>query len=317
MNLHDNEDPPRPTLQHRFEYLLLRILGAVCGVLPRRIALGIAWLIGVFAFSVLRLRRDVTLSNIRQAFPEEGAAGLRRIARAAYVNLAVVGMDMLRVRYLDREKVLSLVRLDPESESLYRRLMEDGRGLISTTAHYGTWELLGARVAALGEPSIAIVQPQRNPLVDRDLKRVRAKLGLEVVDRRGASREVVRTLNQGGSVMILADQDAGIRYGAFMDFFGKPAATHTGPAHFAVRSGAPMIAGWIHREGSNYSAGIDRLDEEALAGLTPDADEQTRVERLTEMYLHWLEDLIRKDPGQYLWQHRRWKTRPEGEGGQV
>jgi len=184
-------------------------MGLLMGALPRPMALGLAWPLGVFAFDIIRIRRRVTLENLAQAFPDKSPAERRRIGRAAFINLTVVAIEMLRVRHLTREKVLSLVHMDEESEALHHRIMKEGKGVVFVSGHYSTWELLAARLAATGYPTLIIVQQQRNPLVNRDLTKSRDRLGFNIVDRGGAVRSVLSTLKEGGVVGILADQDAG------------------------------------------------------------------------------------------------------------
>lgn len=300
----------RPTLQHRLEYAALRTAGFLFGVLPRTVRMLLALKLAFLAFDLTRVRRRVTLRNLERAFPELSPAERRKIARASYFNLAIVAMEMLQARRLDPKKVIASVHLDSESEALYHRVMREGKGAVFVSGHYGNWELMAARTAAVGYPSAVIVQRQRNPLLDRDLTATRKRLGFNIVGRGQAVRGMLKILREGGAAMILADQDAGSRDGLFVDFFGHPASTYRGPALFAVHAQAPMIGGWIYREKGRYHLSYERLDEEALKGLPPDADEETRVRCLTEAYVRWLERKIRKDPYQYLWLHHRWKSRP-------
>jgi len=303
-----------PTVQDRVEYLLLRVTGAVASLLPRRAALMLARLLGVVGFELLRIRRRVTITNLGRAWPEATTSWLRQTARAAYVNLLVVGVEMLRARSLDAARVIALVRLDPEAEQKLRDIVEARSGAVIVGGHYGTWELLGARLASLGYPSIAIMQDQRNPLMNRELNETRGRLGLEVVERSAAPRRVIKTLQEGGLVLIVGDQDAGTG-GIFVDFFNRPASTTTGPAWFAARSGAAFLGAWIHREGSGYRMGFDELEEmDPVTSLAPGTDREELVHGMTAAYMRWLEDVIRADPGQYLWLHRRWKSQPAGEG---
>ena len=199
----------KPSLQDRLEYLLLRMVGFFVGLLPRSFALLCARPLGIVAFDIVRFRRRITLENLEHAFPEKSRAERTRIGRAAFVNLALVVMEMLRAFRMTRERVLSLVQVDSESESLYHRLVEGGRGVIFVGGHYSTWEFLAARVAATGYPTLIIVQDQRNPLVNRDLIETRRKLGFLITGRGQAVRSVLKTLKDGGTVGILADQDAG------------------------------------------------------------------------------------------------------------
>jgi len=314
VSIDEVDEEQHATLQDRLEYLLLRLLGFAASLLPRFLAMALAWLIGVFFFEFLRIRRGVTISNLQQAFPDESSSWHRRIARAAYVNLAVVSVEMLRARSLDADKVNTLVHFDEEAECRLREILDSGTGAVFVSGHYGTWELLGARIAALGYPSIAIMQDQRNPLMNRELNEMRGELGLEVVERRAAPKKVMKTLREGGLVLIVGDQDAGTGSGIFVDFFSRPASTAGGPARFAVRSGAVFLGVWVHREDRGYRMGFDEIEKmEVVSSLASDADPEERVIRMTEAYMQWLEARIRIDPGQYLWLHRRWKSRPEGE----
>jgi len=297
----------RPTIRQRIKYLLLRILGVILSIIPHRIAAGIARFLGVIAFDILRMERRMILSYLAQIFPDKTPAERQRIGRAGHCNLTVVGMEMMRARFASRKGVVSRVYLEEESEDLYHRLMERGKGVVFVGAHFGNWELLGARIAAVGYPFLAIYQEHPNPLFNKYLTRTRGKLGIDVVNRSEAVRGVVRALRDGGAVGILADQDASRFGGVITDFFGRSATSFKGPFAFAVKYDAPLVAAWIHRESGSYRAGFQRLDEQALTGIAADADEETRVVRLTEAFVRWLEELICRDPKQYLWIHPRWQ----------
>ncbi len=305
-----SDAPRRPTLQHRLEYAALRGAGFLFGILPRTINVLLALDLAFLAFDVLRIRRRVTLENLARAFPEMEPRRRRKIARGAYINLAIVGMEMLQARKLDPERVMTLVHLDSGSEALYHEVMKEGKGVIFVGGHYGNWELMAARTAAVGYPSSVIVQSQRNPLMDRDLNTTRERLGFNIVGRGQAVRGMVKILKEGGAAMVLADQDAGTRDGLFVGFFGHPASTYQGPAIFHLRSGAPILGARIHRVHGKYQLTYHRLDQKALEGTPADAGEDARVLRLTEYYMTWLEEQIRMDPFQYLWLHKRWKSRP-------
>jgi KDO2-lipid IV(A) lauroyltransferase len=168
----------------------------------------------------------------------------------------------------------------------------------------------GASIAAWGVPLHAIAQRQRNPLFDADITRNREALGLTVVERRDAPKRVFRTLRAGGAVGIVGDQNVR-RGGVFVEFFGRLASTARGPALFALRTGAPLFVGSVRRLPGfpqRYRAEIQRIP------LTPSGDLDADVMRLTKTHTRYLEERAREAPEQYFWQHRRWKTRPPGEG---
>ncbi len=292
-------------------YLFVRLVGMVASVLPRPVVAALMKLIGSIAFDVLRIGRRLTLMNLEDAFPDMTPAARRRIGRAALINLLVVSLDILRVRYQRRDKVLARVEFDPESEALCRQAMQEGKGVVYVSGHYSNWELLGGRLATLGSPAVAIYQELKNPFLSRELNLVRKKLNIRPALRGIAVKEVLKALKAKGSALFVADQEADPESGLMIDFFGKPASTFTGPAAMAVRFEAPFLATTVRRVRNRYQAVCERLDLKVLADLPADADEELRIRRLTEAFVDWLERNIRIDPSQYLWLHRRWEWWPE------
>lgn len=304
-----SNETKRPTLLQLINFLFLYLLGSLLALLPHRAARTISGSLGVIAFDVLRINRRLVLSWLEQVFPEKTPAQRRRIGRAGHGNLVVIGMETIRARLLSRQRVLSLVKLEEESEALIHKVMEEGKGAIFVSGHYGNWELLGACLAAVGYPFLEITQDLPNPLFNRFLTNTRERLGISTVNRREAVRGVFKALRDGSAVGILADQDAGPEGGILTDFFGKTASTFKGPFAFAVRCDAPLVAAWICRgEKGRYRVSCERIDEQALADLPADAGEDTRIRHLAETFVHWLEERIRQDPRQYFWQHPRWQS---------
>jgi KDO2-lipid IV(A) lauroyltransferase len=303
-----NDQTGHPNIRQSIKYLLLRLLGLLLSLLPHQIALIIAEILGVIAFDVVRRGRRMALHYLAQVFPEKTPAERRAIGRAGHCNLIIVAMEMMRARFAPRERVISRVELDTGSEKLIHNLMEEGRGIIFVGSHYSNWEYLGARLAAVGYPFLAIVQDHPNPLFNRYLSRMRRRLGIDVVRRSEAVKGVLRFLKDGGAVGIVADQDASRFGGVVTDFFGKPVTSFKGPFAFAVKCNSPLVAAWVYRENGRYRAGCQRLDEEALADLEPEADDDVRILKLTQSFIQWLEGQIIKDPGQYLWLHPRWQA---------
>jgi len=201
-------------------------------------------------------------------------------------------------------------RTTMEGFQMFEEAVAEGRGCIVITGHLGNWEIGGAAASARGIPLDVVVQRQANPLFDNDLNRTRNRLGMEVIERGEAPRGVLRSLRGGRAVALLADQNmrAG---GIFVDFFGVPAATAKGPALFALRTGAPVLLGVALRlpgGRQRYRVVFERIPVEVTGNLDGD------VERLTALHTAMLQRYVEAYPGQYFWQHRRWKTRPQDEG---
>jgi KDO2-lipid IV(A) lauroyltransferase len=297
----------RPTLRHHIEGLGYRVALGLLRLLPEGLALrlgeGMGWVAGV----LLGVRRRTVREHLRQAFPNESEAWRRRLARASFRSL---GREFLATFLLGRaspEEVLErtqVVGLPSLQEAL-----EKGKGAIAISAHFGNWEIAGASVALRGVPLDAVVQRQRNPLFDVELNETRRRLGITVIYRSEATKEVLRSLRKGRVVGILADQNVR-RGGVFVDFFGKKAATARGPAIFALRTGCPIFLGLARRvEGSPTRYRTEIVPVE----FAPSGDMEEDVLRLTEAYTRYLEQEIVRAPEQYFWQHRRWKTRPPEE----
>jgi KDO2-lipid IV(A) lauroyltransferase len=185
-------------------------------------------------------------------------------------------------------------------------LRSQGRGVLLVTGHYGNWEIAAAAVAARGVPIAAIVRRQGNRLVDARLQELRRALGVETIYQGDAPSRVPRILRANGIVGIVADQDAR-RSGIFVPFFGRPASTHRGPALFAMRLGAPVLA-CIARRLPGDDVRYEVIGEKVDVVRTDDLDHDVRT--LTAELAARLEKQVRQMPEQYFWFHRRWKTQP-------
>ncbi|MFP4624379.1 MAG: lysophospholipid acyltransferase family protein [Gemmatimonadota bacterium] len=294
-------------LQHRVEYALVRLARAFDRMLGPRLSGALAARLGRLAYRPFRVRADVVDEQLREAFPDREPAWRRRIARAAYEHLGREGMMLLRLSRLGRDDVIAAT--DVHGLDRLRAAVEAGTGAVLMTGHFGNWEIGGASIAARGIPLDVVAQRQKNPLFDALITRAREQLGMTVIRKGGATKAALRSLERGRVVALVADQDAR-RRGVFVPFFGRPASTHRGPAVLALRSGAPVFMGTAaRRAGGRYEVTIREVP-------VPEAgDPEERADRLTADLTAALEAAVRADPGQYLWQHRRWKTRPGNGGG--
>jgi Kdo2-lipid IVA lauroyltransferase/acyltransferase len=178
-----------------------------------------------------------------------------------------------------------------------------GRGVLFATAHLGNWELSAYAYAMLASPMHVVVRPLDNPLIDRLVERRRALSGNRLIFKKDYARGILKALAANQAVGILIDQNASTESGVFVDFFGIPACATTGIAKLAAHSGAAVIPGfalWSENE-RRY---VLRFDPPVP--VTGDAARDTAA-----LQSH-LEATIRAHPDQWLWIHRRWKTRPPG-----
>lgn len=296
---------PGPTVQDRVEYGLTRALEAGVAVLPRGAAAWLGSAIGELVRFPLRIRRGTVDANLRRAFPDADPAWLERVRRGAYRHLGREAVEMIRLSRLSRERIIELTETPQWDEFLAARA--EGKGVLLVTGHYGNWEVAAAAVAARGIPIEAVVKRQRNRLVDARIEAARRRLGIGTIDMRSAPKRIPRALAQGHAIGIVADQDAR-EAGVWVPFFGAPASTYRGPALFALKFGVPVYAAVARRlEDGRYRIEGTRIPMESTG------DSEADVRRLTARLARHLEDEIRKDPEQYFWFHKRWKTVPPAE----
>lgn len=292
------------TTRHRVEYAAFRALRGVLRLLPAPLALGLGEALGWFAGVVVRIRRRVVDDNLALAFPDRDPSWRNRVARASYRHLGREAASQFRVGKGAREWALEATEV--EGIEFLQVPVAEGRGAVMVTGHLGSWEMGGAGLAVRGLPMEPVAQAQANPLFDADLTATREAMGLTLIRRGDASREVIRSLRRGRVPGLVADQNAR-KAPLFVDFFGVPAATHRGPALFALRTGAPLVVGACLRT-SRHPQRYRIVLEEVSVPTSGDLEDD--VQRLTEAWVAALERWVRIAPEQYFWQHKRWKTRP-------
>lgn len=192
-------------------------------------------------------------------------------------------------------------------------LLRRQRGLILLTGHYGNWEILGYVLATLGFETISIARPLDNKYVSRFLFEVREKTGQKIIAKKGATPEITAALEEKGAVGFIADQNAGPK-GIFVDFFGRKASTYKSIGLLAMQYQVPIVIGYARRVNDRFHFRIGARD------IIHPRDWQSQPDPLryiTQRYTRAIEDIVRVDPGQYWWVHRRWKTRPKGEAAEA
>lgn len=272
-------------------------------MLPRRPTLALGELLGWVAGSGLRIRRRVVDENLRHAFPDRPPRWRARVARGSYRHFGREAV--MTFRGSSREELIEMTEV--VGLDAFRATVDEGRGAIIVTGHLGNWEIGGASVAARGIPIDGVALVQGNPLFDRDLVEARTRLGMRIIKRGDAPREVLRSLSRGRVPALVADQNARAA-GIFVDYFGRPASTYRGPALFSLRTGAPLylsVALATSRHPLRYRVVFEEVTVE------PSGDTEEDVRRLTAAHVAALERWVRTAPEQYFWQHKRWKTRPE------
>jgi len=290
------------------EYLLARLLIKVFAMMPRGLAHRAAQFLAWGGFHLAARQRRAGLHNLRMAFPETSEAERQEILLGSFRNLGRLLVEFTHFPELNRGNISQYVvhdGLDNYLEGLRR-----GRGVIFMTAHFGAWEMSSFAHALYGYPLKFVVRPIDNPRVEQLISRYRILSGNVPIQRRSAARDILKALRQNEAVGILFDQNTTRSEGVFAEFFGIPAATTPAIALFALRSGAAVIPGFLIWDESLKK---HRLRLDPPVELIDTGDLSDDVLQNTKHFNKILESYVRKYPDQWLWIHRRWKTRPEGE----
>lgn len=300
---------PRSEVIDRLQYLGLRLVSMSMHAWPVELNLQLAKSLGNAVYAIDRKHRERALGNLRRSFPQMSDRQRDRLARRSMQQLFMLFVEVLFTTRLVRiDTFAKFIELDNFRETL-QLLMDKRRGLIMLTGHYGNWEILGYVLATLGFETTSIARPLDNPYVNDWLLGVRERMGQRIIAKKGATEEVVDVLARHGAVGFIADQNAGPK-GIFVDFFGRKASTYKSIGLLAMEHEVPVVVGYARRINDEFRFRVGTTDV-----IYPEdwKSQDDPLRYITQRYSRAIEAFVREDPGQYLWVHRRWKTRPKGE----
>lgn len=286
------------------EYIFYISLAWILNLIPFNFSLKIGETLGKCLFSLDRKHREITLTNLRRAFRnEKNEREISEIAKACYENLGRSFVEFSRLLRHNPEYVKKYIIIDGFEN--YINAKEKGRGVLYLTAHCGNWELMALTQALMGYPLSIVARPIDNPYLNRKVEQIRTRYGNKIIEKRRAMRGILRCLDEKGTIGVLLDQNVTKKEGVFVDFFGESACTNKGMALIASKIGAPVLPAFIHYLGGGRHRII--VGEEIEIERSGDAEKD--VISNTSRFTKIIEDHIRKYPEEWLWLHRRWKTR--------
>jgi KDO2-lipid IV(A) lauroyltransferase len=294
----------REALEYAFAWTLLRLMGA----LPRNAARRAGAALGFLAWCVLPNLRRTGLRNLELAFPELPAEGRLRLLRGVYRHLGWQLGEFCQMPRYTRENTRDLIRY--EGLDHYLAASQRGKGVLIVTGHLGAWELSSFWHSLMGHPMTMVIRRLDNPRVDKLVNDIRCLHGNRVVHKDDFARGLLQAMRRGDTVGILMDTNMTPPQGVFVPFFGVPACTASGLARVALRTGAAVLPGFLVWEPAEDKY-VLHFDEQIP--LIATGDDEHDVLANTAQFTAAIEVFIRRYPDQWLWVHRRWKTRPEGE----
>ncbi|HKW16297.1 MAG TPA: lysophospholipid acyltransferase family protein [Terriglobales bacterium] len=296
-------------MRYRLEYALAWVLLKLVGALPRPLAraagVSIAWIV----YFLHRKLRRVGMRNLELAFPEKPRRERKRILRGVFTSLGRQVAEVCLFPKYTRENVSRIVVY--EGFENFERALARGKGVLFLTGHLGAWELSAFAHSLYGYPLNIVMRPLDNPHLDRLSRAYRTMHGNKAVDKDFA-RGLIAAMRKGETVGVLMDTNMIATQGVFVDFFGIPACTASGVARVALKTDAAVVPGFTIWDPvlQKYRLRFDPAVELVRTGNT-----ERDVVANTAQFTKVIEEYVRRYPDQWLWVHRRWKTRPKGETG--
>ena len=294
----------------RIEYVLFLALFTCFRVVPFRVAFRVGEGIGNLLYWIDWPHRKVGLTNLALAFPAKSTAEQHRILRESFRNLGRLLAEFCHLRSLTPENIHERVQLENEAE--WRQLVEPLRatGALILTGHFGNWELFAHAVACYGLPVHIIHRRLQNVFIEKVLTTERERCGTKVIKKTTAGLEVLRAIKKKSLVVAAVDQNASGRLGVFVPFFSRLASTSAGLAGLALTTGVPIVPAFLIRENGSckHKVVILPLIEPVRTG-NQEEDIRATTEKCTAVF----QAMVEQHPEHWLWIHKRWKRRPDGD----
>jgi KDO2-lipid IV(A) lauroyltransferase len=282
---------------------------ALCG-LPRSLAYRFCEALALLVYTLDRKHRRIGLVNLRIAFPEHDEQWRRRVLRRSFLQFGGLAVELSRLHRFTRDDFERRFPYEPGyGLENYLDARSSGRGVLFLTAHVSAWEVLPAAHAARGYPLSFVVRPLDNPILDEWVTRLRSLFGNKPIDKRASVRRILALLRKREDVGLLIDQNIQAKEGVFVPFFGRPACTSPSLAALALKTGAPVVPGFIHPSGARKGYQL-RFYPPIRVEAGP--DQESDLIRYTAEFNRYIERMIREFPHCWIWGHRRFQTQPDG-----
>ena len=295
-------------MRESLEYAVVWVLVKLLGVLPRSWSRRLGAGAGLAALTTMGRLRKVGLRNLELAFPEKPAEKREHILSELFRNLGWLLAEFCQMPRYTSANTQGFLRYDGLEH--YLAAKAKGKGVLIVTGHLGAWELSSYYHSLMGYPMSMVIRRLDNAWVDRLVNHIRCLHGNRVLHKDDFARGLLGAMRQGETVGILMDTNMTPPQGVFVPFFGHQACTASGLARVAVKTGAAVLPGFMLWEESEQKYVLHFGPE---IQLTATGDDERDATENTARFTAVIEGYVRRYPSQWLWVHRRWKTRPEGE----
>jgi len=289
-------------------YVLLRFFVVIINLFPADANLRTARFIGRLLWKHYGRGRQRAIDNLRASFPEKDEAWVIETGRRSFESLMMQFMDVLMLPRLVRKDNWRQYCMFTNAERV-KWMMQEHKGMLMLTAHYGNFEIVGYMMGLFGFDVYSVARPLDNRYINDYLFGIRQSKGQKLIIKKGASSTMGEVVTNGATLGFIADQDAG-KKGIFVDFFGRKASTYKSIGLLAMMENVPVVIGSSRRMNGRF---FFNMEVERIIVPSEWADKPDPLQWISQEYTIAIESFIRKDPAQYWWMHRRWKTRPKWE----
>ncbi len=296
----------KTVVEHWLIYVLLRVFLFFVSLFPVEKVLKFACFLGRGLWKYYARGRERAIENLRASFPDKDDAWIEQTGIRSFEHLVMLTADVIFIpRLIKKENWEQFTRY--KNVERVKWMMQGKEPLLLVAAHYGNFEIMGYLLGEFGFNIYSIARPFDNKFLNKYLYDVRQRKSQKIIDKKGASEQMDDIIRQGSTLCFIADQNAG-KKGIFVDFFGRKASTYKSIGLLAIQYNLPIGVGVSRRVGDRF---FFEIEIERLIMPEEWKDKDDPLLWITQEYTRAFEDSIRKDPTQYWWIHRRWKTRPK------
>jgi len=295
-------------VRHWIEFILYKSITLPFILLPRSLRMNLGSMLGYVFYYIDYRHRKVTFRNLEIAFPDKDDSWKKRTAKSSFKFFGRIIGDIITFHKISR---LNFHKYFEKSinEGHLKNAYKKGKGVLCLAFHFGNWEFLQICANILGYRLASITRRLDNPLLEREILKIREVTNGAVIYKKNAIRNIRKYLKNGYLIGILADQNQIVSEGMFVEFFNNKACTTPSIALLSLKYDIPIVPVYsLLSENNKY---IFYVDKPISIQRTGNKNKDIRL--LTQKYTTYIENLIRKHPDKWLWMHKRWNTRPEGE----
>jgi len=297
-------------IRERLEYWLVLAVARTLGAMPRSLARLISAALASLVFALMGRLRRVGERNLDLALPNISSEERERVLRGVYRSLGWQLVEFCRMARYTPANIRNWISI--EGLEHYLAAQSRGKGVLIVTGHLGAWELSSFYHSLMGHPMGMVIRRLDNRLLDEYVNRIRCLHGNRVLHKDDFARGLLTAMRAGETVGILMDTNMTPPQGVFVDFFGRAACTASGLARVALKTGAAVLPGFMLWEPKEKKYVLHFGPEIAF---TRTGNAEADIQAATQQCASATEAWIRRYPDQWLWIHRRWKTRPAGQPG--